>query len=55
MLHAVYRFQSKKLLSLNNLSPNWEKRKVKKVPLFEHEIPRYRKRKFNWTVKKQTR
>jgi hypothetical protein len=55
--YIVYSFYIGKCFNLNERSSLLgEKRaQMKKTPLFEYEIPHYRKRKKGWAVQKQTR
>ena len=43
------------LAQCDSLAEQKESVRVKKVPLFEYEIPRYRKRITGWQEQKQTR
>jgi len=47
-------FIAEKLLTATHTSKRIEQ-EMKKVPLFEYEIPSYRKRPTEWAVSKQTR
>ena len=53
---SIYSFLMAKLLgALQQLSEAEGSSRMKKVPLFEHEIPLYRKRPTDWVDQKPTR